>query len=99
MIPELTSCLIAFVFFLIFDVTSPNLSERINKYGAGEYSFSGAIYSGLIDVFFVSGQSAYNPVLWTMKIELIGSFVIYYLFKSLGFQNKIFALNGLIFNH
>ena len=86
MIPALTSCLIAFVFFLIFDITSPNLSEWINEYGAGEYSFFGAMYSGLIDVFFVSGQSTYNPVLWTMKIELIGSFVIY-----------IICLNHLVF--
>jgi len=64
-----------------------HLSDWINNYGNNQdYSFIGAAYSGIIDVFFLSGRSSYNPVLWTMKIELFGSFVIY-----------ILCLNRMIF--
>lgn len=80
MIPALASCLIAFLAIALFDITSPQLSDWINGYGNnGTYSAVGAIYSGAIDVFFLSGRSSYNPVLWTMKIELLGSFIVYLL--------------------
>ncbi len=78
MIPALTSCLIAYLSFLIFDIKSANLTDWINNYGKSQtYSLIDAVYSGMIDVFFVSGRSSYNPVLWTMMIELFGSLIVY----------------------
>lgn len=70
---------IGLCFFQLFDISSEHLTSWINKYGDFSYSLSSAIYSGMLDVFFLSGRSQYNPVLWTMKIELIGSFVIFFL--------------------
>jgi len=52
-------------------------TPEIGCYGKFEYSLMGAIYSGTVDAFFLSGKSLYNPVLWTMKIELVGSFLIF----------------------
>ncbi|MBD1584432.1 acyltransferase family protein [Pseudoalteromonas sp. S16_S37] len=78
MIPALASCLIAYAAIKGVDISSPHLSDWINGYRhSQEFSLVDAIYNGAIDVFFISGESAYNPVLWTMKIELIGSFVVY----------------------
>lgn len=79
MIPVLVSCIIAYVFFQLFDISSPDLGPWIKGYGSLDYSLTNAIYSGTVDVFFLSGYSAYNPVLWTMKIELLGSIVVYLL--------------------
>ena len=79
MIPVLTSCLIAYASFCIFDITNNDLGDWIKRLGSNkDYSLVDAVYSGMIDVF-LSGKSAYNIVLWTMKIELIGSFIIYIL--------------------
>ena len=75
-IPALASCLLGFAGFSCFHTDSSHLSEWINAYGALDSSLFGAIYSGTIDSFFV-GNSDYNPVLWTMKIELLGSFLIF----------------------
>lgn len=79
MFPVLVSCVIAFVAFQMFSMSSPFLTNWINHYGDFPSSLTGAIYSGGIEVFFLSGKSPYNPVLWTMKIELIGSFIVYVL--------------------
>lgn len=79
MIPALVSCLIAYLATNLFDITSPQLSDWINGWGKNQsHSAIGAIYSGAIDVF-LSGKSSYNPVLRTMKTELLGSFIIYLL--------------------
>lgn len=78
MIPALTSCLIAYFCFYFFSLDKAHLSNWINQYGNEDsYSLVGAIRSGLLDVFFLSGWSVYNPVLWTMKVELFGSFIVY----------------------
>lgn len=85
--PALASCLIAYASFLAFDVKIDLFDSWINSYGSdNNYSLIGAIYSGTIDVFFGTGSSSYNPVLWTMMIELFGSFIIY-----------IFCLNRMVF--
>jgi len=59
---------------------------------------SGAIYTGLIGVF-TKGLVEYNPVLWTMQIELVGSFFVF-LFLALFGKYKyrwIFYLFALLF--
>ena len=91
MIPALFSSIVAFILFSFVDyqdISHPLLvgpfsdgslwgSEAV--YGNFDYTFEEALLSGAIDEFFLSGSSLYNPVLWTMKIELIGSFLIYLL--------------------
>lgn len=79
MIPALFSCIVAFVLLSLVDVSHPLLVGPFTSFHNFDFSFGGALFSGAIDVFFLSGRSAYNPVLWTMKIELIGSFLVYLL--------------------
>jgi peptidoglycan/LPS O-acetylase OafA/YrhL len=76
MIPSAVSCILAYVLFCLFSFDKSMLTDWIGSYGSGNYSFLGALFSGTIKSFFI-GESSYNPTLWTMKIELIGSFFIF----------------------
>lgn len=81
MLPAVASCVIAYWVAFVGGGDVTDLSYWIQKYLANfeGYSFGGAIYSGVFEVFFGAGKSAYNPVLWTMQIELFGSFLIFLL--------------------
>ena len=92
MIPSLVSCIIAVFSFILFDIESDNLSYWIYRYGDFVYSIPNAIYAGIFVSFF-EGGNVYNPVLWTMQIELIGSFIIYFLcFNKIKFNIPYIAL-------
>lgn len=61
-------------------------------------NFGRAVYTGILGVF-TNGSVEYNPVLWTMQIELIGSFLVF-LFLALFGKYKyrwFFYLFVLIF--
>ncbi len=75
MIPAVVSCIFAYILFH-FSVEKSILTKWISNYGSFDYSFINAIYSGIIESF-LRGKSQYNPVLWTMKIELVGSFIVF----------------------
>lgn len=83
-IPAVLSCiLMCAVFYIPIDLS--NVSEWFRGVRPNDFSFFGAIYSGLIGSF-IFGDKTYNPVLWTMQIELLGSLIIYLLCFS--FENK-----------
>ncbi|WPU24884.1 acyltransferase [Cedecea neteri] len=98
-IPAIASC-----FFCLIVLTSdlPNkemLSSWIQSYRVDNPSIANALYSGGISAFFGDGSS-YNPVLWTMKIELIGSFLTYFMCTTLIKSHKkslILLFFGLMF--
>ncbi|WP_455546728.1 acyltransferase family protein [Dryocola clanedunensis] len=75
--PVVASCILAYVALNFIGSDTSALSAWAQSYGKFEPTFFGAIYSGLVETFF-RGGSNYNPVLWTMKIELIGSFIVFY---------------------
>ncbi|MDP9528466.1 acyltransferase family protein [Pseudomonas protegens] len=76
MLPVLASCITSYcVFKLNPDVSM--LSPWINKLKNNDPNLLSAIYDGTITAFFIGGTGKYNAVLWTMKIELIGSFLIF----------------------
>lgn len=79
MIPAMVSCILAFILLSLGDISHPALSGPFKDVRNFDYTFGGALFSGAIDSFVLSGRSLYNPVLWTMKIELIGSFLVYML--------------------
>ncbi len=79
MIPALFSSVLAFILLTFIDVSHPLLVGPFGDLHNFDYTLGGSLFSGAIDVFFLSGRSLYNPVLWTMKIELIGSFLVYLL--------------------
>mgnify|MGYP000010203739 FL=1 len=86
MIPVVVSCFLSLFFFSVFSTDKSRLPEWISTYGNFDYSLAGATYSGTVGAF-LTGESLYNPVLWTMQTELIGSFVIFIMcFIKIKFQ-------------
>lgn len=76
-IPALFSCILMWLAFLIpTDLTG--FSEWFKSIYLEKPGFYDAVYSGLIGSF-IFGDKNYNPVLWTMQIELLGSIIIYFL--------------------
>lgn len=63
-----------------------------------EPNLLGAIYHGAAGVF-IKGSSNYNTVLWTMKTELIGSFLVFALLLFVGkfrFRSLVYVALGLL---
>lgn len=77
MLPALASCCLAYLVLTGIEVDKSALTAWIQQYGDFQPTLKGAIYSGAIRSFFAYGYSPYNPVLWTMFIELLGSVVVY----------------------
>lgn len=76
-IPAVISVLICYIVFLL-DVDSAHVSSWAASIGSYNGSFLYAFYDGTINAF-IFGKSQYNWVLWTMQIELFGSFLIFLL--------------------
>lgn len=74
-IPALFSCLI-FWGLLQINIDLSRTSEWFQSIKITP-DFLDAFYSGSIGAF-IFGENRYNPVLWTMQIELLGSFIIYF---------------------
>ena len=62
---------------------------------AGDYTYSQALRQGLWHVY-ETAQSSINPVVWTMRIELIGSVAIYFIYKIIPVRFKIPCLLALV---
>ncbi|WP_174492454.1 acyltransferase family protein [Acinetobacter sp. Marseille-Q1623] len=76
-IPAVISVLICYTVFLI-NVDSSHVSNWAANIGSYDSSILYALYDGAISAF-IFGKSQYNWVLWTMQIELFGSFLIFLL--------------------
>ncbi len=94
-IPILASVLLGW-FLLAFDWTA-NLqvleltkSQWFGRYAVAEPSLGQALRGSLIGVF-IHGQNEYNPLLWTMKVELLGSYLVYGLLLVFGRSRWRFA--------
>jgi len=82
MLPALASVLIAW--FIIATGLADTMAQTVAITQSGWLGrlwtfppdFISAIHQGLIGVF-VNGQVNYNPVLWTIRHEFIGSFIIF----------------------
>lgn len=96
MFPVLASLLIAYTFLLLnlynFDaIKNLTYSTMPNLY-SHDIGFKEVIKLALVGVF-LKGYSLYNPVLWTMKYELIGSYLIFCLLPIIIFiSNKYIKL-------
>lgn len=80
MLPALASCMLLWFAFTFFDPPTTGLSEWIASLGnlGSIASFKLAFYEGSFGAFW-NGTSQYNWVLWTMRIEFIGSFALFLL--------------------
>lgn len=73
-IPALFSCLLMFLVLQV-NVDVSRIAEAMQKMKIEPNLFD-AFYNGTIGAF-ATGDQRYNRALWTMRIELIGSFIIY----------------------
>ncbi|PNS08898.1 acyltransferase family protein [Solilutibacter silvestris] len=75
-LPCIAACVFAWAVIEWMNVDYNDLSVWIQGYGDFPASFLGALRNGAWEVF-VTGQSRYNPILWTMRIELWGSWMVF----------------------
>lgn len=77
MLPALGSCILLWLAFTYTHPDGTHLSEWIDVMGEQiNTPFWDALFDGTIRVFWL-GYSQYNWVLWTMKIELVGSLLVF----------------------
>ncbi len=98
-IPVAATCLLAYVlaqFDLFYNIEAGNLSG--NQWLTGFYRFptdiTGCLKFAFYDVFtHYDGERTYNPVLWTMGIELWASFVVFSIAALvLHLKNRVYVL-------
>lgn len=75
-LPCIVACVFAWAVIEAMNVDYSDLSVWIQGYGDFPASLPGALRNGAWEVF-ITGQSRYNPILWTMRIELWGSWMIF----------------------
>lgn len=85
MIPVLFSCLLTWMIFNSFQVDPQHTQAWLSEYLSQDIYLGQAVYQGSIGSFFFA-QSSVNWVLWTMQIELFGSFLLFFLIY-LGHKN------------
>lgn len=73
-IPSTVSCILAY-FIFSFHVDKTSLSTWAQNLGSLNLDIFDAVYQGAI-LPYIHGKSDYNWVLWTMRIELIGSILV-----------------------
>ncbi|HEM8709430.1 TPA: acyltransferase [Acinetobacter baumannii] len=73
-IPALFSCLLMFLVLQV-NVDVSRIAEAMQRMKIAP-NFFDALYNGTIGAF-LTGDQRYNRALWTMRIELFGSFIIY----------------------
>lgn len=79
MLPSLGSCILLWLAFTYAQPNGAHLSEWIDVMGEQIHTpFWDSLFDGSIRVFWL-GYSQYNWVLWTMKIELVGSLLVFIL--------------------
>jgi len=103
MLPVLGCVLLAF--FLMATQTFYNVqaasvtgSTWLGEFWQFHPNFFNALYQGTIGTF-VKGSSDYNTVLWTMKTELIGSFLVFGFLLLAGkfrYRYLVYVLLGLL---
>jgi peptidoglycan/LPS O-acetylase OafA/YrhL len=106
MIPVITSILLVYVLLKSHLFTNSDMATQIGDAWLSTFwqfkaSLASALYQGFVGVFATlpaqtEGPNAYNPVLWTMFFELIGSLFIFFLMLFFGNNQKRWLLYVLI---
>ena len=102
-IPIFLSCLLAFSLMhagLMFNGDAGRLFGNVWTTGFYRFpsTFLACIKFGLYDVFFhYDGAVSYNPVLWTMALELWGSFLVFSICALFMHLRKRLILLGFVF--
>ncbi|WP_180127188.1 MULTISPECIES: acyltransferase [unclassified Acinetobacter] len=94
-IPALVSCVLAWIVTSFIDVNMSNISRWMATYGQDPFTFFDALYQGTIGAF-IFGSVPLNGVLWTMQIELFGSFILFFLLYLYNINKKLFFIFSAI---
>ena len=104
-VPVLASVILAWILLSIFPTATVDLGKVLNEPSRWlTYTYQGeipplyiAVMEGLV-TNFLSGESLFNNVLWTMRIELIGSFLIFgiYWLSAGKARMLILAFTGIV---
>ena len=95
MIPALISCLLIWSVFKVVDIDHHLVGGWLQAFTAQNFSLKQAFYEGTVGAFLFS-DSNINWVLWTMTIELMGSFVLFLLLYLYHYQKIAFFLASLL---
>ncbi|WP_173910125.1 acyltransferase [Acinetobacter sp. Marseille-Q1618] len=96
MIPALISCLIIWLVFNTIQIDSSQVGGWLQAYVTQDFSLKTAVYEGTIGSFLFA-ESSINWVLWTMTIELLGSFTLFILIYLKQLHTAIFVLGSVAF--
>jgi len=95
MIPALTSCLIIWLVLKVIHIDSSHVGSWLQEFTIQDFSFFHMLYEGTIGAFLFS-ESDVNWVLWTMTIELLGSFALFFLLYLYHYQKIAFWIGSLL---
>lgn len=88
-VPVIASVMLAYLLISLHWFYNTQLAHQTGslwllRFWREQPSIWSALYHGSIGVFVGGASDAYNTVLWTMKVELIGSFLVFAVLLSLG---------------
>ena len=95
-IPALGSCILLWFALQFSDIDSSQVQYWLKVLATQDVSFSRAIYEGTIGSFLFA-ESSINWVLWTMQVELIGSFLLFGLLYIYSLDKRLFLPLVLLF--
>ncbi len=95
-IPVLLSCLIAWFVKNTIHIDASDVNEWFQDYVVQALPLSKAIYEGTIGSFLFAASDS-NWVLWTMQIELFGSFILFLLLLFYNYSKPLFFIASIIF--
>lgn len=98
-VPAGISVLVAYILHLLGAYDTASISATTGHDWAEKYYREigqKTAISELSGVYFLTGKSELNPVLWTMRVELIGSYMIYGLFALASTRRSRLAAIAII---
>lgn len=104
LLPVFLSCVLVYVLmknncFFNKEVSILTKSAWLDAFFDGEISINGLMKAVFWDTFFSGNIILYNPVLWSMKVEFIGSLItiaLVVVFGDLKYKNYIWFMVGIV---
>ena len=96
MIPALFSCLLIWIVFNTIKIDSQHAGGWLQSYVTQVFSLKTVFYEGTIGSFLFA-ESNINWVLWTMTIELLGSFTLFILIGLRQLHHVVFFIGSIVF--
>ncbi|MPW44016.1 acyltransferase family protein [Acinetobacter guerrae] len=95
-IPALGSCILLWAALQFSDIDSSQVQYWLKVLATQDIGFAQAVYEGTIGSFLFA-ESSLNWVLWTMQVELLGSFLLFGLLYIYSLDKRLFLPLVLLF--